>query len=255
MVETGLATHYMSNPTILMGMLERTLSQLRPWNQQVVVKTPRQTEAERMRDKYLPIEERQDHHKFSRNVAVASTVHAFTQYSAQDNSCRAIDVQEYQSHLAAFDLDPTPWSLERESDLVDLAYTFDDIFKEERTVEGLLERFGEIAGRRAKNPEEQEGIDVASDFVRRLEEQAPLALRVTHKLMELGASEAETFQSCVKREKAAQAKLMTMPDYENWAKAQLSIVGSKAKPFTGWKHSSVKDVTEEEVSEIIGVDY
>lgn len=253
MIETGLASHYMSNPTVSMGMLERTLSQLRPWNQQEFVKSPPQTEGDRMRNKYRPIEETPDHHRFSRNVAVASTIDAFTSYAAHDSGSRMVDVEEDQSHLAAFDLDPTPWSLERESDLVDYAYSFDDIFKREETVEGLLESFRQIAERKTKDSEEQEGIDVASDFVKRLEEQAPLALRVTHKLMKLGAHEDETFQSCMRREKAAQAKLMTMPDFENWGKAQLSISGSKAKKFTGWQHRGVADVSEDEVSEIIGV--
>lgn len=71
--------------------------------------------------------------------------------------------------------------------------------------------------------------------------------------MKLGAQEDETFQTCIKREKTAQAKLMGLPDFENWAKAQLSITKSKAKPFTAWQHRSVADVTEDEVAEIVGV--
>ena len=254
MVETGLATHYMENPTAVMGTLERTLAQLPPWNQQTYTKNPVKTEAERQRMHYVPPEERPDHNARFRNVAVASTIHAFTSYRADGASSWDYETEDHECAPAAFDFDPTPWHEERESDLVDYAATFDEIFKRETTVEGILEGFREIASRVTADPEEQEGIDVANDFVRRMERQAPLALKVTFRLMKLGEHKKTTLEPCMKREKVAQANLMAKPDFENWAKAQLTITGSKSEPFSRWEHRNVREVPDDEVAEIIKLD-
>jgi len=253
MVETGLATHYMSNPTAVMGMLERTLAQLPPWNQQEYTKKPKRTEEERQRFKYRPPEEVPDHNAQFRNVAVASTIHAFTEYHADGSaSWDLITENDEETYPAAYDFDPVPWQDDRESAVIDYAATFDEIFCSNLGLEGILEGFRDVAGRVTKDPDEQEGIDVAADFVRRLEEQAPLALRVTYKLMHMGKSKRETIESCMKRERVAQARMMAKPDFENWAKAQLT--GSGSTKFTNWKHQSITDVTEDEVLEIIGMD-
>jgi len=254
MVETGLATHYMEHPTSVMGMLERTLSQLPPWNQQNYTKVPTKTEAQRQQLQYVPPEEQPDHNARFRNVAVASTIHAFTNYHA-DARQASMDMETQDTTApAAFDYDPLPWHEERESDLVDIAATFDEIFKQ-HSVEGMMEGLNEVATRTTTDPEVQEGIDVAKDLLQRMERQAPLALKVTHRLMELGRKPEQTLVSCMKREKMAQINMMTKPDYENWCKAQLTTTGShKMETFTKWQHRTVRDVSEDEVSEIIALE-
>ena len=254
MVETGLATHYMENPTAIMGSLERTLAQLPPWNQQNYTKNPVKTEADRQRMHYIPPEEKPDHNAQFRNVAVASTIHAFASYHADGSASWDFETEDDDCAPAAFDFNPTPWHEERESDLVDYAATFDEIFRRESAVEGILEGFREIAARITEDAEEQEGIDVAADFVRRMERQAPLALKVTHRLMQLGEERNQTLESCMKREKMAQANLMAKPDFENWAKAQLTISGPKSEPFSRWEHRSLREVPDDQVSEIIALD-
>jgi enoyl-CoA hydratase/carnithine racemase len=253
MMETGLATHYMENPVALMGTLERTLSLLPPWNQQMGIRKPPQLESDRQQFQYRAPDETPDFNREFRNVAVASTMNAFSQYDARGSAPFDGDVVEDDPNFpAAFDFDPLPTLGGRESDLVNYAGTFDEIFQRS-TLEGMLEGFREIAGRITNDPEEQEGIDVAADFVRRLEEQAPLALRVTHKLLNLGDGPEETIHTCMAREKAAQTKLMAMADYQNWAKTQVSMKGRKAKKFMEWQHQTVADVTEDEVSEVMMV--
>lgn len=255
MVEVGLATHYMENPTAIMGTLERTLAELPPWNQQRYTKKPVQTEAERQRLKYTPAYDLPDHFRQFRNVSIAGTIEAFTNYRADAAAPYTYnDHDNYEALPASFDFDPIPWHEERSSNLVDSAASLDDIFRNESSVEGLLERLREVAARNTnKDPEEQETIDVAADLVRRMEEQSPLALKVTYKLMQIGQQPSETLESCMKREKAAQTKLMAKPDFENWAKAQMSIDGSKAATFTEWTHKSLGDVTGDEVEEILHV--
>lgn len=250
MIEIGLATHYMENPTVVMGDLERALALLPPWEHQRVIRTPSQSEAERQRHNYETPGEfnRRDPHLFARNVSLAATIADFADHSAMGGDP---DFVHDVNFPARFDFDPIPWEVERESDLVDLAYTFDEIFQNEQSVEGILERFREIAGRKTDDPEMQEGIDVATDLVRVLEEQAPLALKVTHKLMKLGEGKGETLVSCMARERSAQAKMMAKPDFESWGKAQLSISASKAIPT--WQHRNVAEVSEDEVAEIIDV--
>lgn len=251
MVEVGLATHYMENPTAIMGTLERTLGELPPWNQQRYTKKPVQTEADRQRLKYTPSYELQDHFKQFRNVSVASTIEAFTSYRADAAAPYTYnDEDNYEALPAALDFDPLPWHEERSSELVELAAEFDKIFREEKSVEGLMERFREMASQ--SDSDSQETALLAADFVRRMEEQSPLALKVTHRLMQLGQRPSETLDSCMKREKAAQAKLMKMPDFEMWAKAQLSIDGGKPKPVKEWTHKSVADVSADLVEEVLG---
>lgn len=252
MVELGLATHFMENPTAIMGTLERTLSELPPWNQQRYLKKPVQLESDRQRFKYTPSYELPDHFKMFRNVSIASTIEAFTSYRADAAAPYTYkDEDNYEALPASFNFDPVPWHEERVSDLVEFAAAFNGIFQKESSVEGLLERFREVAGQAPVNPEEQELAVVAADFVKRMEDQSPLALKVTHKLMQIGQQQSETLESCMEREKTAQANLMKMPDFENWAKAQLSTNGSKPKPFKGWQHKSASEVTQDEVEAVL----
>ena len=53
------------------------------------------------------------------------------------------------------------------------------------------------------------------------------------------------------REKSAQTRLMAMPDYANWAKAQ-TMGADKPVEFSAWTHKSLKEVTDDQVAEILG---
>ena len=116
---------------------------------------------------------------------------------------------------------------------------------------GILERFREIASRKTTDREEQEGIDVAKDFVQRIQCRSPLALSAVHQLMQLGSRDGETLESCMEREKRVQAKLFGMSDFENWGKYASQYKAMEEPPFTGWKHKSVADVTKDEVVELL----
>jgi hypothetical protein len=140
-----------------------------------------------------------------------------------------------------------PWHAPRSSDLVDYAATFDEIFTSESTLTGILERFRQVAARETTDPEVQGGIDVAKDLCRRLEQQSPLAVSAVHRLLKEGYKGLETLQSCMAREKRVQCKLFGMEDFANWAKH----ASKSNEPFTGWKHQSIADVTEDEVTELL----
>jgi enoyl-CoA hydratase/carnithine racemase len=250
MVETGLATHYMDSVNTL-GYLERALAETVPWNQQGILKKPKRY--------YGHNEQKEDVNAPYRNVQVAELMHACTTYHASGLDVlrrqRKVD-EEYenlfeQNDDPSLDLDPVPWREDRESDLVNYAATFEQIFKNENSVYGLLERFREIAARRTENEEEQEGIDLAADIVQRMERQSPLALRVVFRLMQLGSKQMETLESCMEREKLVQTRMMTMPDFVNWAEHCMKYKDSDTPPFTGWKHTSVKEITRDEVDEIM----
>ena len=245
MVETGLATNFVETPVAL-GLFEQTLSEIKPWYQQTITKEPKRFHGEP--------EPTGDHNAEFRNVAVADAVHSFTSYRADGADLWVHNEQEaFLGVDPALDTDHQPWHEERMSDLVNYAATFDKIFTKEMTLEGIVERFREIAAKETKDPEEQEGIDVAADFVERLERQSPLAVCATHRLLGMGALEKETLASCMEREKNVQAKLLTMPDFQNWAKYASQHKGDTAlPPFTGWKHKSIKDVPKDQILELVG---
>jgi enoyl-CoA hydratase/carnithine racemase len=245
MVETGLATNFVDTPVAL-GLLEQTLSEVPPWNQQAITKLP-------MRFHGDP-EPQKDHNAEFRNVAVADAVHSFSSYRADGADLWVHNEEEaFIGEDPSLDTDHMPWHEDRVSDLVNYAATFDRIFTKETTLVGVLERFREISAKETKDPEEQEGIDVAADFVERLERQSPLAVCATHRLLGLGALEKETLKSCMEREKGVQAKLLTMPDFQNWASYASKHVGDNAlPPFDGWKHKSIADVPNDQILELVG---
>jgi enoyl-CoA hydratase/carnithine racemase len=245
MMETGLATNYVESPVAL-GLLEQTLSEIPPWNQQTITKNLSRFHGDP--------EAVGDHNAEFRNVAVADAVHSFSAYRA-DGADMWIHNESgsFIGEDPSLDTDYMPWHEDRVSDLVNYAATFDKIFTKETTLEGILERFREIAATETKDPEVQEGIDVAADFCQRLEQQSPLAVSVVYRLLGMGAQEKETLKSCMEREIAVQAKLLTMPDYENWAAFSSKHADDDSLPaFTGWKHKSIADVTKDEVLELIG---
>jgi enoyl-CoA hydratase/carnithine racemase len=243
LLETGLATNYMETPAAL-GLLEQTLAELRPWNQQGLLKEPI-----RLHGEDPPVH---DHNASLRNIQVADTISCFSSGRADRRDVWGFDENDDYDDLMdpSIDLDHTPWHQPRCSDLVSYAATFDDIFKKEPELFGILERFREIAARTTDDPEVQEGIDVAADFVKSLERQSPLALSVVHRLLQLGSRKDETLKSCITREHRAQVNLFGRSDFETWAKHATRGVRNE-KPFPGWLHKSIAAVHPDEVEEIL----
>lgn len=240
MLETGLATNNMETPVAL-GLLEHTLSEISPWDQQGLLKNPVRFHGD------APV--LTDHNAAFRNVAVADAIHCCTSGRADGADMWTYKDPTFDDPSLDF-VDPVPWHEWRTSSLVDYAATFDGIFRENAELTGILEAFREVAGRHALDPEEQEGIDVAADFVQRLERQSPLAVSVVHELLRLGASRTETLYSCTAREKRAQIRMFAHQDFSRWAAHSVRNVDSDA-PFNGWTHSSIAQVTSDEVAEII----
>lgn len=244
LMETGLATQYLES-THALGLLETTLAELRPWNQQALVKNP-------IRFHGQP-EPTNDHNAEFRNVSVAEAIHNFTSYRADgadmwtfsDQDAYAVDdpsIEDWE--------DGIPWHEMRSSNLVNYAATFDDIFRSESTVLGVLERFREVAARETTDPEEQEGILVAKDICQRMEAQSPLALCAVYRLLQEGSKNLETLHSCMARERRVQAALLAGDDFCTWAQYRTDT--DDAASFGGWKHDSVSEVTDDEVTELLG---
>ena len=247
MMETGLATNFMESYQGMIG-LEEALTEMSPWNQQALTKKPTRY--------YNDPEPTHDHNADFRNVAVADLVHSLSAYRADGADFWTHGHEDHKLTDPSLDfVEAVPDFGLRESDLVNYAATFHNIFNREHSVVGILERLREIAGKVTDNPEEQECIAVANDFVQRLERQSPLALAVTYRLLWIGAGKEETMESCMKRERAAQAKLLGMADFEQWARHQTKDrrEGEDAGLFTRWKHASVAEVTNDEVAEVLGL--
>mmetsp|Transcript_14768 Transcript_14768/g.20867 ORF Transcript_14768/g.20867 Transcript_14768/m.20867 type:complete len:528 (-) Transcript_14768:5-1588(-) len=256
MMETGLATHYIESPRFL-GIMEQALADIDPWKRQALLPG----------DKRLMGEPKPkgDKNAAFRNKMIANTLHAFAQYHASGRDIWSdkhgnytMSREEKQLDDPSLNLDPIQFEQPRVSDLVNYGATFDEIFKEESTVHGIMERFREIANTTTSDEEEQECIDVAADILQRMERQSPLSLSIVYRLFQMGKKRGETLESCMDREKRTQAKLFGMADYQNWAKYTLQQPHDNgdgddddAPSFTKWKHSSVKDVTRDEVDEII----
>lgn len=242
MMETGLATNYIESVSTL-GTLERTLGDLLPWNQQGLKKKPPRNHGE------PPPKE--DVNAAYRNVGVAGVMNAFTSYQAAGGEIWGTEKENYvPGEDPSLELDSIPWQDHRESDLVNFAATFDDIFRQEKTLVGILERLREVASRRTNDREEQEGIDVAQGFVKRIQSRSPLALSAVHRLMQMGRRDGETLESCMKREKIVQTKLFGAGDFEAWGNHAMKYRQSQEPPFGGWKHKSVVDVSSDEVDEL-----
>ena len=244
MMETGLATNSISSMSTL-GFLERTLGNLLPWDQQAIMKPPPRY--------YGEPPPKEDYNAANRNIGVAGVINAFTEYNSVGTETWSLDREKHlPGEDPSLEVDPIPWQEDRESDLVNFAATFDEIFRKEKTLEGILERFREIASKRTDDKEEQEGIDVAKFFVEGMQRSSPLALSAVHRLMQLGGEEGETLESCMTREKRVQAKLFGMSDFDNWGRHAIRYDESQEPPFSGWKHKSVADVSKDEVDELLG---
>jgi enoyl-CoA hydratase/carnithine racemase len=248
MLETGLATHYMGEPSKL-AMLERTLGELPPWDQQKILQQPAIS--------YDEIDELDDCNEEFRNVAVGHCLHTFARYDAASQeiwNMGEIDFREQQDPSLVLESEAIGMNVERSSDIVTWAATFEDIFARESSVHGIIERLKEVSSKHDGDEEDRQVAKMAGSMVEKMERRAPLALSAIFKLMEMGRPNLESLESCMEREKKVQQNLIAMEDYQNWAKAaaSASASGNKAEPFTAWKHKSVKEVSNDEVEQLLG---
>ena len=254
MIETGLATNAMESPAGL-GMLEDTLSQLKPWNQQGLIKEPIRNYG----DVIPPI----DHNAQFRNVQVADTIHCLTDYRADGKEIWSNNPKSPANNFREFYdpsinvADPTPFCTERTSNLVDYGATFHEIFSSNLELPKIYNALKDIANRptasNAPNRVQREVKEVAADFVQRLDRQSPLAVSVAFRLLRLGAQENQTLRSCSARELNAQVNLFASDDFQTWAEHALKH--GPTAPFAGkWKHKHLSQVANDEVTEIIESD-
>lgn len=277
MVATGLATHYVGGPYKL-NLLERALSDLNSFENQSLHPPPAYFYGTDPATK-----RKADVNDHFRNVAVANVIQCLSEYDAagaHEYGCSLRDELDGETGLFLKDKDPSltlPHERiqmygELDSDLVNWSATFGQVF-EEPTVAGMLERLREIAATKA----EFEGragceddvlvAEQAQALVTNMERRSPLALCVTLQLLRRGMEHDATLEACMEREKTSQMRLFAKEDgdYARWA-ASGKGVGLAEMPlgdsfvireqddlFSGWAHSSVKEVTQDEVHEIVGV--
>eukprot|EP00533_Pseudo-nitzschia_delicatissima_P000810 CAMPEP_0116078038 /NCGR_PEP_ID=MMETSP0327-20121206/388_1 /TAXON_ID=44447 /ORGANISM="Pseudo-nitzschia delicatissima, Strain B596" /LENGTH=543 /DNA_ID=CAMNT_0003568555 /DNA_START=132 /DNA_END=1763 /DNA_ORIENTATION=+ len=278
MIETGLATHLIGDSGIL-PVLEEELATLPPWDQQGLVQKPRQMYGQssnrynqnhqQQQQNYLQQQlqsQRPTPNQFSdvngrfRNRSIAHLMAQISDVSADSSSDFPFDftsIYDNGSDDASLDTEHVPWdSGFFSSPLVEMAADLDAIFRQESSLEGLIERLKEVAAQsdsKDVGDEEFSTPALAKELVERMERQSPLSLRVVYQLMKMGSSRKATMENCMAREGAAQRKLMKGPDFNNWL-AHVQKSGrdeATAPPFSGWKHSSVKEVTAEEVDQLI----
>lgn len=240
MVETGLATHYIDSYTNL-GTIERALGSVVPYEQQNLMKEP-------VRQYGREDQIRKDINGKYRNRMVANILHTSSIYDAsgQEFLYGNVDLMRDDPSLVLSE-DEFDVFCERESLLLDIANTFKDIFQKEKSVAGIMERIREVAFKEYINNEEKELVDCAKDLLTRMEKQSPLALKTIHKLLEIGQHESQTLESCMEREQRVQLRLFDGIDFKSWVAS-----GAQEGEFNAWKHKSVKDVTNDEVDELLG---
>ncbi|KAG7362193.1 enoyl-CoA hydratase/isomerase [Nitzschia inconspicua] len=258
MVSTGLATHLATDSGIL-SALEEDLATLEPWNQQNLVRTPKRSYADVFYPREYP---RPDPNQRFRNKTVAYLIDQVSDMSADPSNEFPFDYSAiYEGCDASLDTDQVPWETGFfSSPLVDMAAALDDVFRKEDSLEGLMERLRELgAGAEtaallnSNNADDVSVASVAKDLVERMDRQSPLALRVVYQLMKMGRMSLATMENCMEREAKAQRTLLAGPDFANWQAHVRKHGGdeSKAPPFGGWQHSSVKEVTAEEVDRVL----
>lgn len=246
MVETGLATHIVEqSPEDLLPMLEHTLATLPAWEQQKLVQKPKH---------YYGQRQPYDSNAKFRNYTIAQIIEEMTDYSANSENSLPIDYGlGMNSEDPALDSGYTPWhDAFFSTDLVDMAIEFNPIFKQEKSIEGIIERLKEVAGRDVADESEQLASQWANDLVVKMESQSPLALRVTHQLLKMGDGFHSSFEHCMDLEAKALQKMFTKQDFQEWSNhVRKHSSESEVPKFTGWQHTSVADVTAEEVDEIL----
>jgi len=243
MMETGLATHYIESDTKL-GHLEACLAELPPWEQQGLKNPPPRF--------YGQPEREEDVNAAYRNAPVRNLIYCFSSYdNASNNPFTNFDVDSIIKDDPSTNLDYISMEEHRKSHLLHYAKTFDSIFREEKTVVGIVERLKERANRDSIEEKAKEEIAIAKELVQRMEQQSPLAISVIYKLMQTGARKEQSIASCMEREKRSQTKLCQMDDFRKWAEHKTSSRGSD-DIFSDWKYKTLDEVPAEEVNEIIG---
>ncbi|EED89668.1 predicted protein [Thalassiosira pseudonana CCMP1335] len=275
LVSTGLATHYIGGPYKL-NMLERGLSELNSWECQSLQPKPKRLYGQENRDMGPDINQQY------KNVAVGNLIQYLTEYDAagaDEYGCYLKSELDDEHQLFLKDKDPSLTLAEERiqmygeviSPLVNWAATFGGVWQED-SVHGMMERLREIAAKkteyqgRAGYEEDAMVADQAEYFVTSMEQRSPLALSVMHELLLRSSSPGETLKSCMEREKASQMRLFTKADgdYARWAQSGQgvglvgmqgcsSLIRVKDGVFDGWNHKSVKEVTDDEVKEIVGI--
>jgi enoyl-CoA hydratase/carnithine racemase len=243
MVETGLATHLVSDSDIL-STLEHNLASIAPWNQQKLVQKPKH---------FYGQAPPRDANSSIRNVNIAYVIEQMSEHSVSPSNSAPLDFSITNAEDPALDTDQVPWDTGFfSSELVDIAAHFDEIFQHEKTLEGVIERLKEAGSQTSENTEEQLGIQVAKNLVESMERQSPLALSVTFQLMKLGGKRLAELEDCMGREAKAQLKLYSKHDFTEWAKHTTKHGGEASAPaFGGWQHGSIKEVSTAEVDEIL----
>ena len=242
MMETGLATNFVGSPLALKP-LEYELSLLAPWCQQPLAKP---------KGRYFgqPPDPVDPSGRF-RNVSAAQAVHYVTLYNATGtDSFRMREKDIPHGNDPSVDTDFIQWIDDRESDLVNFAATLDSVFQNANSVVAIEEGLAAVAGRDAKDSEEQQVVDVAQSLLDNMRRQSPLALHTIFRLMELGAKEGSTMEECIQREMTAQLNLFSSEDFDEWGRHNAGDGNSAAVPVS-WKHDSLSDVSADEVAEIL----
>jgi hypothetical protein len=224
--------------------LEHNLASIAPWNQQTLVKKPKH---------FYGQPPPRDANASLRNVTIANIIDQMSEHSANPVNSFPFDFTVTNAEDPALDTDHVPWeSGFFSSELVDIAAHLDEIFQQEKTLEGLVERLKEAGSQTSEDPDEQLGIEVAKNLVESIGRQSPLALSVTYQLMKMGGGRLASLENCMEREAKAQQKMFGRPDFAEWAKHVTKNGGEANSPaFAGWKHGSIKAVSAVEVDEIL----
>mmetsp|Transcript_14698 Transcript_14698/g.16526 ORF Transcript_14698/g.16526 Transcript_14698/m.16526 type:complete len:571 (+) Transcript_14698:145-1857(+) len=277
MVETGLATHSIGDSGIL-PILEEELATLPAWNQQGLVPKPRKFYGQssninhqnnnhqqhnflqqQLQRNPIPTHVHDVNQKF-RNRSVAHIINQISDVAADSSNEFPFDftaIYEDGNDDASLDTEYVPYDAGFfSSPLVGMAAGLDDIFRHENSLDELTERLKEVAATLDSDSIDEENITTATaakTLVDRMERQSPLSLRVVYQLMKMGSNRSATMENCMARESTAQRKLMTGDDFRNWLRHVQKFGGDEAKapPFRDWKYSTIKEVTAEEVEELL----
>ena len=241
MVYTGLATNYMGSIRRL-GPLERSLSDALPWNQQTLFKPARLIHGQQ------PVSV--DYNEVVRNKQIGNVIESVTTYSVFN---AILDVKKPPSNDdPTTNLDFTPlFGMDQPTPLIDRAIVFSNIFIEENTIHGIVERFREEASRIPSDDFPRPNIEAAAMMVEGFDRQSPLALSVTYELLQSGGRSGQTLQSCMERETCAQMNMYGKADFQAWA--QHAVSNGPGVPFHGWTHKNLSEVSQDEVKEITNV--
>jgi enoyl-CoA hydratase/carnithine racemase len=239
MVYTGLATHYM-NSIRRLGPLERAISETVPWNQQALFK------AEPLVYGQQPIGF--DENEPARNIQLGSVIEAATTYSVFHAILDQSEPPDAGDPTTTLDYDP--WlGTDQPTPLIDRAIVFANIFREESTILGIVDRFRQLASSSPSEDYPRNTLEAAAQIVQGFESQSPLALSVTYELLKIGSRHGQTVDSCIDRETRTQMNMFSKPDFKNWA--EHAVANGEDVPFKGWVHKDLKAVSPDEVEEII----